>query len=160
MVAGTCSLAALAGCLADADGADSSPSATEPPASSTASPTTTSRTPTATEASTPTTPTTTPGDAERIMVALHNDRAASVTLAVTVTRDDETRLDAERALPSGGYEALFSGIREVGEYGLRVETDDGVAESWPVPVDDYDVRMGSNLVVWASDGGLEMGMEA
>lgn len=163
LVVGTLPLAALPGCLSGTDDSDSSPTATDRPASATVSPTpTASDTPTASttpDTLTASTPTDTPSAAGRIMVALHNHRDAAVTLSLRVTGGAETLLETERALEAGGYEAVPSGIRAVGEYELRVETNDGVAASRTYAIGKYDVRTGSNLVVWVEPDDVELAIE-
>lgn len=93
------------------------------------------------------------------MVALHNHRDAAVALSLRVTGGAETLLDTERDLEAGGYEAVPSSIRAVGEYELSVETNDGAAASRTYAIEEYDVRMGSNLVVWVESADVELAIE-
>jgi hypothetical protein len=148
------------GCLEDADRVATTPTdattpRTDAPATATPEPPSPTRSPEPTAM----TPTDTPTAEERIMVALHNERDTEVTVSVTVVAGSEQLTDAERTLPAGGYEAVFSGIRDEGEYDITVETADGLSESYEFTIEEWDVRMGSNVVVWLGDDEMEFAME-
>lgn len=138
-------------------------SAIDHPASSTPSDETATVSPSSTPTQSPppdqTTPTGTPGDAERIVVGVHNERSTAVTLTVTATAGNGQLLDAELTVPGAGADSVFSEITESGQYDVAVEVDDGTTGSARFSIGEYDVRLGSNAVVWIRDDEVELAKE-
>lgn len=93
------------------------------------------------------------------MVDVHNERSTAVSLTVTVTAEIGQLLDADLTVPEAGFESVFSKINETGQYDVTVEVDDDTTGSASFSIEEYDVRMGSNVVVWVRDDEVELAIE-
>lgn len=139
-----------AGCLSGPEDSPSQPTEGESTATRTVTPSTTpDRTPTVTNTDTPTDP---------VMVRLANDRDTSVTLTATVTSGNRTLLETERELMGNSAVEVETGIDSVGEYQVRIEIADGDTATATFSYNDYDVRTGSNIIVWIGEK-IEIVME-
>ena len=101
------------------------------------------------------TPTETPSPppSERIMIEVHNEGAAETTVELRLVGADRTLLDRQVSVPADGRAAIDTGIDETGEYELAAFVVGGpdLAAEFTVPVDEYDLREGSNVIL-AVDG--------
>ncbi|WP_226021911.1 hypothetical protein [Halomicrobium salinisoli] len=110
-------------------------------------------TPTVTEA------TDTPDSSEDIFVSLQNETTEPVTAAVTITTNNSVFLEEEVSAGPSGINQLYSGITEQGDYELVVSIDDQREAEFSFGIGEYDLRMGSNLIVWIRDDEVGIGIE-
>jgi len=101
----------------------------------------------------------TPDHAEDIFVVLQNETPEQVTVAVTITRGDSVSFEDEATVNPGETQYVYPGITERGEYELTVSLPDRPVQTRPFDVEDYDLRMGSNIDVWISTDTVRIGIE-
>lgn len=134
----------LSGCLTSS-GTNSSETETTSP---TLSPTT--RQPT-------TSGTTTPSDT--IDVDFHGRESTDVTVHYTITQDSTPISEGDVQVPAGEVVSRESGITEQGTYTLTVTVADREEKSAQFDIEGYDLRMGSDLIVWIDEHEIGFGIE-
>jgi hypothetical protein len=93
-------------------------------------------------------------------IEISNDTDTTRSVTVTITDSGETIFEESVTLDAGEMRRLDPGPVPKGTgYELIAETETGRRDTLPFGVDDYDVREGSNLLVWISQEGLETGMQ-
>lgn len=92
-----------------------------------------------------------PDASEDVFVVLHNHLGESVTVSVTVTAGDAVLFDDRVTIEGDERGALHTGITETGRYELAVAIEDGSESRATFEFREYDVEMGSNLVVWIDE---------
>lgn len=133
----------MVGCLGGPNDAGSQPTKSESTSTQTSEPSRTpEQTPTVTPSDTPTDP---------VMIRLANDRDTSVTVSAIVTSGSRTLLEVERELMGNSAVEVETGITSVGEYEARIELADGDTATATFSWNDYDIRTGSNIIVWIGD---------
>lgn len=98
----------------------------------------------------PATATTTPSP-ERIALVVNNGRDTPLDVTLTVTRDGDSVYRERVAVDAGERRSVDPGIDAPGAYELTVTLADGTERVRPFDIEDYDLRMGSNLVVEVGD---------
>jgi len=100
-----------------------------------------------------------PDRVETIRIVLRNVASAARTVTVTVSGDDETRLDEERQVEPDSQTAIDSGLSEPGGYELTVTVENGPTTTRPFAVDDYDLSEGTDIIVEISDDDVSVVMQ-
>ena len=100
-----------------------------------------------------------PDRVETIRIVLRNVASAAKTVSVTVSGDDETRLDEERQVEPDSQAAIDSGLSEPGGYELTVTVENGPTTTRPFAVDDYDLSEGTDIIVEISDDDVSVVMQ-
>ena len=142
--------AVLAGCIGE----------TTSPEAPTESPVDTPRSATPTEPepnNSNTTVTSNPTDP--IEVEYVNETDAEQLVQYSITRDSTTVSEGELTVPSGDVSSVHSDIKRMGEYELHVSVETLDEVTYPFDIEEYDLRMGSNLVVWMYEDKIETGIE-
>lgn len=98
----------------------------------------------------------TPDPDDPIQIVFIDDIGRTVT--VQITRNDQTFLDVTESI-SSDYRAFDSGITSTGTYELSVSFEDGPDATTDLTIEEYDVRMGSNVIVKVRDGQIEFWIE-
>lgn len=150
-------VAAVGGCLRGTDpsgGRDE----TEDPSSETP-PRTTTRPSGGTTTPSETSTQVTPDPDDPIQIVVSNDGERSRTVTLTVTSAGGTVREATVEVDPDTVRTVDTGITTTGDYELHVVTADGVEESVPFDIEDYDIRMGSNLMVSVADDGIMVAIE-
>lgn len=131
----------LAGCVSTPGG-----TATEP------SPASDSPTPTPS-------PTSAADDAIRIEVVNEDD--AETTVDLRLSHGERVLLDRQVTVPGGERTAVDSGIRTPGEYELGAFVVGGpdLAFESTVPVEEYDLRHGADVLLFVDGERISMGVE-
>ncbi|NLV08831.1 hypothetical protein GOC74_02645 [Halomicrobium mukohataei] len=93
----------------------------------------------------PTTSPTPPPDDPILLVLANGSGEATVT--VTVARGGETISEETVSLDADERRELDPGIDTAGEYELAVSVEDGPDRTVSLPIDAFDVRQGSNVIV-------------
>ncbi|GAB6861245.1 hypothetical protein ACFR97_14365 [Haloplanus litoreus] len=102
---------------------------------------------TATSGVTPTpTRSATPGP-DPILVVVSNGRDVAVDVTLTVTRDGTPVFGDTVIVDPNSRRTVDPGIDATGTYELTVTLADGTEHVRPFSVEEYDLRMGSNLIV-------------
>ena len=73
------------------------------------------------------------------------------TVTVTVARGGETISEETVSLDADERRELDPGIDTAGEYELTVSVEDGPDRTVSLPIDAFDVRQGSNVIVELGD---------
>lgn len=97
--------------------------------------------------------------AEDIMVMVENPTSEEQTLTLTITQDSSSILEDDLSVDSDDRQETETGIDEQGEYELIVDVEGGDETSYPFSIEEYDVRMGSNLIVIIRDSDIEIMQE-
>lgn len=100
-----------------------------------------------------------PDRVKTIRIVLRNVASAAKTVTVTVSGDDETRLDEERQVEPDSQAAIDSGLSEPGGYELTVTVENGPTTTRPFAVDDYDLSEGTDIIVEISDDDVSVVMQ-
>lgn len=100
-----------------------------------------------------------PDRVETIRIVLRNVASAAKTVTVTVSGDDETRLDEERQVEPDSQAAIDSGLSEPGGYELTVTVENGPTTTRPFAVDNYDLSEGTDIIVEISDDDVSVVMQ-
>ena len=100
-----------------------------------------------------------PDRVETIRIVLRNVASAARTVTVTVSGDDETRLEEERQVEPDSQAAIDSGLSEPGGYELTVTVENGPTTTRPFAVDDYDLSEGTDIIVEISDDDVSVVMQ-
>ena len=93
------------------------------------------------------------------MLAFSNDSSAAAVVRFSITSEGATISEGTVRVPAGEYESVDTEIRNTGEYELTVALDGGTRSSYAVDIGEYDVRMGSNLILTVYDERTELMME-
>ena len=96
----------------------------------------------------PATPTPRP---DPILLVVSNDRDATVDVSLTVTSAGTTTFEDTVTVDPGGRRSVDPGIDATGAYELTVALADGTERVLPFGVEEYDLRMGSNLIVMVGE---------
>nr|WP_233340595.1 hypothetical protein [Haloprofundus sp. MHR1] len=94
-----------------------------------------------------------------IELDVHNETEEPKLCQYSIRQGSDTILDGEIEVPASDFTPVDTGIEETGEYELNVAVDDIGQNSYPFSVGNYDLRMGSNLVIWIYENQIQMGME-
>lgn len=102
-----------------------------------------------------------PTQTDRIQIVVENEDAKPTTVDLHLTDGDRTLLDRQVNVPGGRREAVDTGIDDTGEYDLGAFVVGGpdLAFEFTVPVEESDLRQGSNVVLLADGEHLEKGKE-
>ena len=93
------------------------------------------------------------------MLAFSNASAGEAVVRFAVSSDGTTIAEGEVRVPADAYETVDTGIRDTGEYELTVEREGGGQSSYTVPVGEYALRNGSNLIVTLHENEMELLIE-
>lgn len=96
------------------------------------------------------------GDVEIVVRTAASDE---VTVQLTVYADKTVFFEATIEVPPDGGHSVDPGIHETGRYELEVAVDDGPDESYPFGVEEYDLRMESDLIVAIGDDDVRVMIE-
>jgi len=126
----------------------------------------TSPTKTTTEASSPTetttgTQTTTAPSSdseENIQIIFNNSTSGDVVVNLEISRESVILSD-QVTVRSDSRTEIKSKITETGQYQIEISVDNGIEESYSWNVGDYDLRMGSNVIISITQNGLTMLVE-
>ena len=132
-----------AGCLSEPDGSGS------PTVDATRRSATTTAPTTAPDA------TTDGSRSDPIEVDLRNGLDRAIRVRVTVAGAAGRVSEQVAEVPADGRTALGSGIDQVGEYTVAVDTSDGPAGEATVGIGDYDIANGSNIIVSIHTGDVQ-----
>ena len=146
---GGCLSFGAAGCLGDADTGNDGAGESPPEATGTAEPADGDEVTESTAAGTPDYV----GD---IWIFLQNHTDVSKTVRLTVSATEETIREAERRIAPGAGSYVDPEIDEIGEYELLISVDGGPERSSPLRIEDYDIRMGSNVIVWIREESFKL----
>lgn len=141
------------------------PSEGNPTESTTQTPATTSSdqteslAPTETELNNSSNTTVTPNPTDPIELDCHNETDEEQTVQYSITRDSTTVSEGEVQVPARGFSSVQLDIKRMGEYELNVTVNNIDEVIYPFDIEEYDLRMGSNLVVWIYEEKIEVGME-
>ncbi|WP_136717183.1 hypothetical protein [Halorientalis salina] len=97
--------------------------------------------------------------AEDILIRVTNNTSGTRTVHLTVNRDGETHVEKSVTLDADASSYVDPEITETGDYELAIETDAGRTHRRPFDVEDYDLGMGSNLIVVADTDSIRVLME-
>lgn len=114
---------------------------------------------TETDASHGSTPSETPDSARDVRIVVRNSTADGATVRLAVSRDGATFFEDEVGVPQTGGRTVDPGIDETGSYELEVAVEGGTDGSYPFSVEEYDLRMGSNLIVDIGEDDVRMTLE-
>lgn len=117
--------------------------------------------PPATDSPTATAPTTDTTTSDAIQVDVRNQDAAETTVGLRLTTGDEMLLGRRVTVPADGRRTVDSGIDETGEYELEAFVVGGpdLAFESTFAIDDYDLRHGSNVVLFVDGEHIDMLLE-
>lgn len=93
-----------------------------------------------------------PDAVEDIFVVLHNQVGEEVTVSVTITAGDSVALEEQVAIDVDEIGTVPTGITERGRYEFSVSVEGGGESRATFEFREYDLEMGSNVVVWIDDG--------
>lgn len=144
------------GCLLPSEG-NPTESTTQTPATS--SDQTESLAPTETEPNNSSNTTVTPNPTDPIKLDCYNETDEEQTVQYSITRDSTTVSEGEVQVPARDFSSVQSDIKMMGEYELNVTVNTIDEVIYPFDIEEYDLRMGSNLVVWVYVEKIEVGME-
>jgi hypothetical protein len=82
-----------------------------------------------------------------ILIVVSNGRDVAVDVTLTVTSADTTAFEDTVTVAPGARRSVDPGIDSTGAYELTVALADGTERVRPFSVEEYDLRMGSDLVV-------------
>jgi len=88
-----------------------------------------------------------PDVAEDIFVVLDNETPEQATVAVSVATGDSVVFEGETAVNPSDSKNVYPGISETGDYTLTITLSDGREQEYPFNIEDYDLQMGSNIIV-------------
>ncbi|WP_218836386.1 hypothetical protein [Halorarum salinum] len=97
--------------------------------------------------------------AEKIMLAFGNESSADVAVHFSIMSEGTVVSEGEVQVSQGEHETVETEIDTTGQYELRIEGDSGFESTYPVQIEEYDLRMGSNLIVEIYDGDTELLIE-
>ena len=97
--------------------------------------------------------------AERITLAFSNDSSAAAVVHFSITSEGATISEGTVRVSAGEYESVDTEIRNTGAYELTVALDGGAQSAYAFDIGEYDVRMGSNLILTVYDGRTALMME-
>jgi len=102
-----------------------------------------------------------PTPTDRIQIVVENDDVKPTTVDLHLTDGDRTLLDRQVNVAGGRREAVDTGIDAPGEYELDAFVVGGpdLAFEFTVPVEEYDLRQGSNVVLLVDGEHIETGIE-
>jgi hypothetical protein len=92
-----------------------------------------------------------PDRPEDVFVVLHNGAAEQVTVSVTITAENSLHFEERTSVEPGGMTSLYPDITEQSRYEITVATDGLGEERFDFEFGEYDLEMGSNVVVWIDD---------
>ena len=107
------------------------------------------------------TPTGSEGSPDRagdVFVVLHNGAAERVSVAVTVTAEGSVHFEGRTTVEPSGTGFLYPEVTERGSYEITVSVDGLGEERATFEFGEYDLEMGSNVVVWI-DEEIRIGKE-
>ncbi|MDS0277286.1 hypothetical protein NDI85_05740 [Halomicroarcula sp. S1AR25-4] len=102
---------------------------------------------TETDTSSTETDTVTPDPDDPILLVVSNGRDVEQTVSVTLTRGETTLLDESPTVEPGGRAEFDTGIADPGEYELAVDVEGDENRTFPVTIEAFDVRHGSNHIL-------------
>jgi hypothetical protein len=101
----------------------------------------------------------TPNPSDPIQLDCYNETDEEQSCTYSIVRNENTISDGKLEIPARDFASIDTAIEHVGEYELNISVDDIGEEAYRFNVEDYDLRMGSNLVVWIYQDGIQIGME-
>ncbi|AHB67855.1 MULTISPECIES: hypothetical protein [Haloarcula] len=100
-----------------------------------------------------------PDVAEDIFVVLYNESSEQATVAVSVVTGDSSVFECETAVNPSNRKNVYSGITETGDYTLTISLGDGREQEYPFNIEEYDLRMGSNIIVSIKETEIEFSIQ-
>lgn len=93
------------------------------------------------------------------MLAFSNESSVDATVQFSIRSEETVVSDGEVHVSQEEYETVDTEIDATGRYELRIEREGGVRSTYPVRIEEYDLRMGSNLVAMIYDDDTELLIE-
>ncbi|KAA9395947.1 hypothetical protein Har1130_15190 [Haloarcula sp. CBA1130] len=100
-----------------------------------------------------------PDVAEDIFVVLDNETSEQATVAVSVVTGDSVVFEGETAVTPSGRKNVYPGISETGDYTLTISLGDGREQEYPFNIEEYDLQMGSNIIVTINEAEIEFSIQ-
>jgi hypothetical protein len=100
-----------------------------------------------------------PDVAEDIFVVLDNEIPEQATVAVSVVTGDSVVFESETAVTPSGRKNVYLGISETGDYTLTISLGDGREQEYPFNIEEYDLQMGSNIIVSITETEIEFSIQ-
>lgn len=95
---------------------------------------------------------------EDIWIVLENNTSGDVVVNLDISREDVILTD-KVTIRSGGRSEVSSKIAETGQYRIEISVDNGIEESYSWNVEDYDLRMGSNMIISINENDVRIMIE-
>ena len=92
---------------------------------------------------------------EDIFVVLYNETPEQVTGAVSIITDDSVVFEDEISVDPSSRTNVYPDISETGDYTLTISLGDGREREYPLTIEDYDLRQGSNIIVEISETAIQ-----
>ncbi|WP_434530099.1 hypothetical protein ACODNH_02285 (plasmid) [Haloarcula sp. NS06] len=100
-----------------------------------------------------------PDVAEDIFVVLDNESPEQATVAVSVVTGDSSVFEGETAVNPSNRKNVYPGITDTGDYTLTISLGDGREQEYPFNIEEYDLRMGSNIIVSINETEIEFSIQ-
>lgn len=93
------------------------------------------------------------------MLAFSNGSSTDVVVQFSITSEETVISEGEAMVSQGKYQYVETEIDTTGQYELSIEGEGGFESSYRFQIDEYALRMGSNLIVAVDDDGTEIMIE-
>jgi hypothetical protein len=100
-----------------------------------------------------------PDVAEDIFVVLDNESPEQATVAVSVVTGGSSVFEGGITVNPSNRKNVYPGITETGDYTLTVSLGDGREQKYPFNIEEYDLRMGSNIIVSINETEIQISIQ-
>lgn len=94
-----------------------------------------------------------------IHLDIHNDSSVEQKTSYSIIKGANVITEGKEIIPVDEYISIETHITESGKYKLNISTDNLQGSSYSFQIGDYEIRMGSNLVAWIRDNGIQIAIE-
>lgn len=100
-----------------------------------------------------------PDRSDDIHIGLSNGTAEPVTVGVTVSFLDTDYFETEQRVEAEAMEHVYPGIHWPGEYTITIAVEGREERTFQFDVEEFDLRAGSNFIVWIGSNDVRYGVE-
>jgi hypothetical protein len=103
--------------------------------------------------------TATPDPVEDVMIRVDNETSQVETPHVVIRENGNSILDQKKSVDPHELVYFYPGIEQTGTYELAVTVDEDRAISYPFEIVEFDLDMGSNIIVIINSDSLDVLMQ-
>ena len=101
----------------------------------------------------------TPDPSDPIQLDCYNETDEEQTARYSIIRGSTSISEGDVHVPASGFASTELDIKRRGAYELTLSVKNIDAGTFPFDIGEYELRTGSNLVVWIYEEEIEMGIE-